>query len=121
MADFRKLLVWQAAQALAIDTHRVAARMRGPRTRALCDQLSRAAMSVPANIVEGSAHTSPREFARFLQYSLASVSETEGHLQLARDLQCIDEKEFMTLRSRIVNVRRMLYGLLKSVRARGAG
>jgi four helix bundle protein len=76
VADFRKLLVWQAAQALAIDAHRVAARMRGPATRALSYQLIRAAMSVPANIVEGSAHKSPRESARYLQYALASVSET---------------------------------------------
>jgi four helix bundle protein len=118
VADFRKLRVWQAAQALAIEAHRVAARMRGSGSRALCDQLIRAAMSVPANIVEGSAHTSPREFARFLQYALASASETEGHLRLARDLQFVDEKNFTTLLVRIINARRMLHGLLKTVRAR---
>lgn len=118
MADFRKLRVWQAAQALAIDSHRVAGRMCGPRTHALCDQLVRAAMSVPANIAEGSAHTSPREFARFLQYALASASELDGHVQLARDLRFIDEKDFMTLTCRIVNTRRMLHGLLKTVKKR---
>ena len=52
--------------------------MRGANTMALRDQLTRAAMSVPADIVEGSAHTSPREFARFVQYALASASELEG-------------------------------------------
>ncbi|MGH7651539.1 MAG: four helix bundle protein [Gemmatimonadaceae bacterium] len=118
MADFRKLRVWQTAQALAIDAHRVAGRIRGARTYALCDQLVRAAASVPANIVEGSAHSSPREFARFLQYALASVSELEGHLQLARDLRFIGEKDFSSLLCRIVNVRRMLHGLLKTVKAR---
>ena len=66
---------------------------------ALRDQLTRAAMSVPTNIVEGSAHTSPREFARFVQYALASVSEVEGHAQLARDLQFISEQDLRNLLS----------------------
>jgi four helix bundle protein len=86
---------------------------------ALTDQLMRAAMSVPANIVEGSAHASPREFARFVQYALASVSELEGHIQLARDLQFLSEQDLTTLLSGIVDVRKMLHGLLKALRARG--
>ncbi len=83
----------------------------------LRDQLTRAAMSLPTNIVEGSAHPSQREFARFLQYSLASVSELEGHVQLARDLKLISEQDFTDLLTRIVDVRKMLHGLLKSVKA----
>ena len=119
MADFRKLRVWQAAQTLAVDAHRVSGRIRGINTTALSDQLTRAAMSVPANIVEGSAHASPREFARFIHYALASVSELEGHVQLARDLQFISEQDHATLVRGVVDVRKMLHGLLKALRARG--
>lgn len=78
-------------------------------------------MSVPTNIIEGNAHSSPHEFARFLQYALASVSELEGHVQLARDLELITEQDFTPFRGRIVDVRKMLHGLLKSVRAAGTG
>ena len=116
MADFRKLRVWQAARELAIEAHRVTARMRGVKSAALRDQLTRAAMSVPTNIVEGSAHESPREFARFLQYALASVSELEGHVQLARDLELMTEQDFTPFLTRIVDVRKMLHGLLKTVK-----
>jgi four helix bundle protein len=119
VADFRKLRVWHAAQTLAIDAHRISRRVRGANTIALRDQLTRAAMSVPANIVEGSAHTSPREFARFVQYALASASELEGHMQLARDLQFISEQDFRALLGSIQIVRKMLHGLLKVLRARG--
>jgi len=120
MADFRKLRVWTLAQEIAVDADRVTARMRGARSAALRDQLNRAAMSVPANIVEGSAHESPREFARFLQYAVASVSELEGHLQLARDLHLMSEQDFTTLRAHIVEERMMLHGLLKTVKARAS-
>ena len=78
-------------------------------------------MSVPANIAEGSAHVSAREFARFLQYALASASEAESHLQLARDLELIDETDFNDLLSHIVDTRRMLHGLMKKVRAKRSG
>ena len=116
VADFRKLRVWQAARELAIEAHRVTARMRGVKSASLRDQLTRAAMSVPTNIVEGSAHESPREFARFLQYALASVSELEGHVQLARDLELMTEQDFTPFLTRIVDVRKMLHGLLKTVK-----
>ena len=121
MADFRKLRVWQVAREIAIDAHRVTDRMRGVRSAALRDQITRAAMSVPTNIVEGSAHASPREFARFLQYALASVSELEGHVQLARDLELMTEQDFTVFLARIVDVRKMLHGLLKSLKATRTG
>ncbi len=78
-------------------------------------------MSVPTNIVEGYAHRSPHEFARFLQYALASVSELEGHIQLARDLELITDQDFIPFLARLVDVRKMLHGLLKSVRATANG
>ena len=74
-------------------------------------------MSVPTNIVEGSAHDSPREFARFLHYAIGSVSELEGHAQLARDLELMTEKDFAAFLALIVEARKMLYGLLKKVRS----
>ena len=116
VADFRKLRVWQAAQQIAIDADRVTAGMHGARSTSLRDQLMRAAMSVPTNIVEGSAHASPREFARYLGYALASVSELEGHVQLARDLNLMTEHDFTALLALIVDVRKMLHGLLKRLR-----
>jgi four helix bundle protein len=52
-----------------------------------------------------------------LQYALASVSELEGHVQLARDLEVMTEQDFTALLARIVDVRKMLHGLLKRVKA----
>lgn len=72
---------------------------------------------MPTNIVEGSALASPREFARFLRYALASVSELEGHVQLARDLELMTEQDFTSFLTRVVDVRKMLHGLLKRLKA----
>ncbi|HUQ19685.1 MAG TPA: four helix bundle protein [Gemmatimonadaceae bacterium] len=115
MSDFRKLRAWRAAQTLVIDTYRVSRGMRGPQSRNLADQLNRAAMSVPRNTIEGNEHDSPRERARFFRYAIASVSEGEGHMQTAVDLEMMPREEFENLVSQVVEVRKMLYGLLRGL------
>lgn len=121
MSDFRKLRVWQETHELVLDSHRLATRMRGSGSVTLRDQITRAVMSVSSNIVEGAAHESPKEFARFLRYAVASVSEVEGHAQTAFDLGMIPEADFTALLARIVDVRKMLYGLLKKLAGPGNG
>ena len=115
MPDFRGLQVWQAAEDLTIHIYRVTRTIRG--ARGLSDQLLRAAVSVPINIVEGNAHSSPRERARFLGYAIASVWEVEGHVQLSLDLAMISTNEYRALLEEIVHTRKMLYGFIKKVRS----
>src|SRR5688572_24448889 len=119
MADFKKLRVWQHARALALQAHRVAGRIRGSPYASLRSQMIRAAMSIQANIVEGRSQQSEREFSRFLRYALASSSELECHLIMARDFDVITENDFQSLLSGVVEVRKMLHGLLDRLSASG--
>ena len=118
MADFKKLLVWQKAHAMALNAHQVAGRIRGAKHAALRNQIIRAAMSVPTNIVEGSGQQSPREFCRFLRIALNSATELEYHFLTARDLRVIRGSDSLTLTSQAIEVRKMLYGLLRHLTSR---
>ena len=113
MADFKKLLVWQKAHTMALDAHRVAGRIRGADHSALRGQMIRAAMSVPTNIVEGSGQQSEREFSRFLRIALNSTTELEYHLTTARDLDAARESDCLTLLTQVIEVRKMLHGLIR--------
>ena len=53
----------------------------------LTSQVRRAAASVAANIVEGSARRGTKEFRRFLDFSFASLAEVGYFLRLAHDLK----------------------------------
>lgn len=75
-------------------------------------------MSVPANIVEGSGQQSAREFVRFLQIALNSTSELEYHLLAARDLQAVRASDSLTLIAQVIEIRKMLYGLLRYLASR---
>ncbi len=112
MSDFRKLHVWRKAHALALNSHRVAARIRGAEYSFQRSQIIRGALSIPTNIVQGRGQKSTREQKRFLGYAINSTSELEYHLLVCRDLKKIPESDFKSLLGQLVEVRKMLYGLL---------
>jgi len=115
MSDFRKLEVWRKAHALAIHAYRVATGVRRAHDLSLRSQIIRAAMSIPANIVEGRRQSSDKEFARFLRYALNSGCELEYHLIIARDIGVLPEAECSSLERESIEVRRMLHGLLNRI------
>jgi four helix bundle protein len=115
VSDFKKLKVWRKGHALALNVHRVAVRIRGSDNASLRNQMLRASMSVPTNIVEGTGQRSQREFGRFIGFALNSSSELEYHLIVARDVGIITRSDFDSLLDQTVEVRKMLHGLQKRV------
>jgi four helix bundle protein len=118
VTDFKKLKVWQKAHVLAMDVHRVAGQIRGAKHASLRSQMIRAAMSVPTNIVEGCSQQSTREYSRFVRIALNSTTELEYHLVTARDLAAVRASGSLTLISQVIEVRKMLYGLLRYLKSR---
>jgi four helix bundle protein len=113
VSDFKNLKVWRKAHSLALNVHRAAVQIRGAQFVSLRGQMIRAAFSIPTNIVEGNGQESNQQFARFVRFSLNSTSELEYHLIAARDVRVITTTDFVSLSSQTVEVRKMLYGLLR--------
>jgi four helix bundle protein len=115
VSDFKKLHVWQKAHALALNAYRIAIGIRRSHDIALRSQIIRAAMSIPANIVEGRRQESEKEFARFLRIALNSGCELEYHLIVARDIGVMSESDSESLLADAVEVRKMIHGLLNKI------
>ena len=115
MSDFRKLEVWRTSHALALNVHAAVKKIRGADYLSLRNQMLRAAMSIPTNLIEGVGQKSAREFARFIRISLNSSNELEYHVQLARDFEVLEPAEFKSLLDQTIRVRKMLHGLLRSI------
>ena len=123
MADFRKLEVWQKAHELVLAAHDVTHRIRGAEYTSLRSQIIRAVMSIDANIVEGRNQRSDRKFAQYLNTAVNSTNELEAHLIMARDFGVMSGSDYVALRERLVQVRKMLHGLgnrLNGIPQRGA-
>ncbi len=93
MQDFRRLRVWHAAQDLAVATYRATRDFPRSETFGLAGQMRRAAISVSSNIAEACGRDGAAEFARFLHYSLGSMSELLSQVYLARRLDLLTDEE----------------------------
>lgn len=121
MADFKKLHVWEKAHALMVAIHHLAKTIRRSYDVALRSQMNRAALSIPTNIVEGRRQVSDAEFARFLRIALNSGFELEYHLIAARDIGAISESDSDALISQVIEVRKMLHGLIRRLTSAQTG
>jgi four helix bundle protein len=74
-------------------------------------QLTRAAASVPANIAEGQARGSRKDYANFLAIAKGSLMETETFLMLAVRLNCVKPSEGVPAFSLITEISKMLTSL----------
>ena len=113
MSDFKKLRVWERSLALALAIDRLTKRIKVRRYAPLMNQIFRAAVSIPSNIAEGRRKSTDKEFARFLSIAAGSSSELESHLIFARNAKIIGQAEFNSLVSQTIEVRKMLYGLMR--------
>src|SRR5437763_16255710 len=100
MRDFKRIKAWHRALAIALHKRtKTFSRAGHARLKA---QLTGAADSVRDTIAEGCGAATNKEFARFLDMSIKSANETEGHLLTARDLALfsLDEWEKFTASSK---------------------
>lgn len=74
-------------------------------------QLIKSCESIPFNIVEGCGARTRLEFARFLDISIKSATETEYQLELAHDYSVMVKSDWEKLSSATIEIRKMLCGL----------
>jgi len=82
------------------------------RSRALVDQLARAALSIPANIAESNGRHSSRDRQHFLRIARGSLFECIPLLEIARRRNLMTTEEHGELVATAERVSRMLAGLI---------
>jgi four helix bundle protein len=114
--DHRKLEVWVRARDLAIQVYALSRDFPSQERFGLTSQLRRAAVSVVANIAEGAGRSSDRDFARFVDLAVGSVSEVDAHLELAEAFGYVSPEQRSGIQSQVVSLRRKLHALLAALR-----
>src|SRR3989338_1345756 len=92
MKRFEALIVWQKAHQLVLDIYQATARYPREERYGLVAQMRRAAVSIPANIVEGHKRASKREFANFMSIAVGSLEELKYYVHLSADLHYLPEE-----------------------------
>jgi four helix bundle protein len=114
MHKYCTLTAWQKAHQIAklalIETDR----RYYPRSRALFDQIRRAAISVEANIVEGYALGTAPLFRRHLRIAVGSAAEVECLVRLAGEVGYLNGATVSELGGLLNDVIGVLHGLLRA-------
>lgn len=99
------------AMDMAERVYSLSARFPSNETYRLGMQITRAAASVPANIAEGNARGSRKDYANFLAIAKGSLMETETFLMLALRLKYLTEDEARPVFALITDLSKMLTSL----------
>lgn len=114
--DFRLLTAWRKADDLVLEVYRQSSLHFPPEERyGLRSQLRRSAVSVAANLAEGTGRRTEEEFRQFLYVARGSLAEVEYYLHLARRLGFLPEESYTTLTRMRKEVGRVLSGLIATV------
>ena len=115
----RDLVVWQKAMGLVDLVYALTDQFPSQEEHRLTSQLIRAAISVPANIAEGQARSTSRDFAHFLILAKASLMETDTHVEIAVRRGYISEGSATDLFTLISEISRMLTTLRNRIANQG--
>ena len=107
---YKDLIVWQKAIELIKEVYKIAKQLPSEEKFILVPQMTRAAISIAANIAEGWARNHKIEFIRFLNISFGSATELETHLIVAKSqYQGID---YLKAEGLVVEIQKMLSKLI---------
>jgi four helix bundle protein len=110
----KRLRVWKEAIHLAKLVYRLQQKFPKYETYGLCDQIRRAAISIPTNIAEGNARLHDKERRQFFNIAMGSLAELHSLLDIARELNYLEASEVTEIEmpELFVNVSKMLVGLV---------
>ena len=114
---YHNILVWKKAHEFTLQIYLITKKYPKDELFGIVSQMRRASSSVPANIVEGNARRSSKEFAQFLVQARGSLSETQYFLELSKDLKYISVIEYESLTNLSIEVAKMLNSLLTKIKA----
>lgn len=116
MKDFRTLKVWEKSHQFTLKIYSLSRNFPKDELFGLISQIRRASSSIAINIAEGCGRGSDTDFARFLQISMGSASETEYLIMLCADLEYVPNDSKETLLLEVQELKMMLASLIKTIR-----
>ncbi len=105
----------EKSDALAKAVYKETVRFPKDEIYGITNQLRRAVLSVPVNIVEGTGRQGRKELKHFANIALGSLAETEYLLEFCKDIGYLSEEDFSTLESLRRETGKLLWGFYKSL------
>jgi len=116
MENFKKLKVWLKAHKLVLEVYKITENFTKTEMFSLVSQMRRAAISVVANIVEGSKRKTAKDRKHFLVMSETSLEELKYYFLLSYELKYTTKEVSEELTEMAREIGKMLTGLSRSIK-----
>lgn len=116
--SYKDLIVWDKANRITHKVYDLTEKFPKSYLFDLTNQLRRAALSIPANIVEGSSSPHSRELLQFLNVAKRSLNETRYLLLFAYERKLITEDTHESIDSGYEEISKMIAGLTRSIKSK---
>lgn len=116
MRPHENLEVWKQAIEFVLMIYKRTGAFPSDERFGLTSQIRRSSVSIPANIAEGAARQSDKEFLHFLAIAQGSCSEVETELLISSKLGFLQQSDYAELKTAADSIGRMLIGLSKHLR-----
>lgn len=113
--SYQDLQVWKRGMDIAVSVFTLTKSYPSEEKFGMISQMRRAANSIPANIAEGWARQSKKEFVYFLRVAQGSLRELETHLLLSQRCGLSDTPTTTPILAEITILSKQLRALLISL------
>ena len=117
MRDHKNLKAFELADELVLEIYKITKEFPKEEIYGLTSQMRRAAISVPSNIVEGSARSTQVEYHRFLDIAFGSLRELHYQFSVAKRLGYINNDAVDFIEAKFIEAEKVLAGLIRKMRS----
>jgi len=112
MKNYRDLIVWQKSMNMVVMVYNLAKYFPDEEKFGLTSQIKRSAVSIPSNIAEGYGRNYTKDYLRFLQIARGSLFECQTQIEIAVNLQFVDNNHVKEINEFAVEIEKMLNSLI---------
>jgi four helix bundle protein len=116
MRNFRNWEVYSNAKQLSVAVYQLTSSFPDSEKFGLVSQMRRASVSILANIAEGAGRNTEKEFKQFLFISLGSAFEVEALLDIAKEINFVDDSKQIEILEMLQIVQKQLNAFITKLK-----
>ena len=115
MKNYKELIIWQKGIVIIKGVYQLVKQLPAEEKYGLVSQITRAAVSISANIAEGSSRNSDKDYARFLQIALGSAFEVQTYLVIAKEMNLAKVTDIEEIEIMLEEEIKMIHSFIKKL------
>ena len=115
MKNYKELIIWQKGIEIVKRIYQLTKQFPAEEKYGLISRINRAAVSISANIAEGSSRNSDKDYARFLQVALGSAFEVQTYIVIAKEMKLAKIKNIEEMEMLLEEEIKMIHSFIKKL------